>query len=85
MNYESASSAGFSARQPVENLVFIEALARLGKPDKAARLTEKTIYEDRKLCKALVALWQRAAQAAPEVQPEAMKQIEELSVLPECK
>ena len=85
MNYESASSAGFTARQPVENLVFIEGLARLGKPDKAARLTEKVISGDRKLCRALTAAWQRAAKAAPEIQPEAMKQMEELSVLPECK
>jgi hypothetical protein len=85
MNYESASSAGFTARQPVENLVFIEALARLGKPDKAARLTEKVISQDRKLCRALTAAWQRAAKAAPEIQPEAMKQMENLSVLPECK
>jgi hypothetical protein len=85
MNYESASTAGFTARQPVENLVFIEALARLGKPDNAARLTEKVISQDRRLCRALVATWQRAAQASPENQPEAMKQIEDLSVLPECK
>ena len=85
MNYESASSAGFTARQPVENLVFIEALARLGKPDKAARLSEKVLSQDRKLCRALAAAWQRAVQAAPEIQPEVMKQMEDLSVLPECK
>ena len=85
MNYESASSAGFTARQPVENLVFIEALARLGNTDKAARLTEKVISQDRKLCKALADTWQRAAPASPEIQPEAMKQIEDLSVLPECR
>jgi hypothetical protein len=85
MNYESASSAGFTARQPVENLVFIEALARLGKPDKAARLTEKVISGDRKLCRALTIAWQRAADATPEIQPEAMKQMKDIGVLPECK
>ena len=85
MNYESASSAGFTARQPVENLVFIEALARLGKTDKAVRLTDKVVAEDRKLCKSLAAIWMRAAQASPNIQAEAMKQIDDLSVLPECK
>jgi hypothetical protein len=85
MNYESASSAGFTALQPVENLVFIEALARLEKTDKAARLSEKVISQDRNLCKALAAAWQRAMQASPEIQPDAMKQTDKLSVLPECK
>ena len=85
MNYESASAAGFTAMQPVENLVFIEALARHGQTDKAGQLTEKVISRDRKLCKALVSTWQRAAAASPDIQAEALKQIDDLSVLPECK
>jgi hypothetical protein len=85
MNYESASLAGYSALQPVENLVFIEGLARLGKTDKAGRLTEKVLSQDRKLCKALLTTWQRAAEASPNIQAEALKQIDELNVLPECK
>lgn len=85
MNYESASSAGFTSRQPVENLVFIEALARLEKTEKAARLTDKVIGQDRKLCKSLAATWQRAAQASPAIQADALKEIDALRVLPECK
>jgi hypothetical protein len=85
MNYESASSAGFTALQPVENLVFVEGLARLGKTDKALRLSDRVISQDRKLCKALLSTWQRAAEASPQGQAEAMKQIDQLTVLPECK
>jgi len=85
MNYESASAAGFTAMQPVENLVFIEALARQGQTDKAGQLTEKVISRDRKLCKALVSIWQRAVAASPDIQAETLKQIDDLSVLPECK
>jgi len=85
MNYETASSAGLTARQPAENLVFIEALARLGKTDKASRLTRDVISQDHKLCKALVEIWQRAQAASPEIQAQAVKQIADLSVLPECK
>ncbi len=85
MNYEFASSAGFTALQPGENLVFIEAFARLGETDKAGRLTEKVISRDHKLCKALLNVWQRSEEASPEIQAAAMKQIDDLSVLPECK
>jgi hypothetical protein len=85
MNYEAASSAGYTALQPMENIVFIEALARLGKTGKAGHLTEKVISQDRKLCKALLNIWQRSQQASPDIQTEAMKQIDDLSVLPECK
>ena len=85
VNYDSASSAGYAAKQPVENLVFLEAFARLGKTDPAGRLTRQVLSQDRKLCKALLSTWQRAMQASPEIQAEAMKQIDDLSVLPECK
>jgi hypothetical protein len=85
MNYESASSAGFTSLKPVEDLVFIEALARLGKTDKAARLTGKVLSQDRTLCKALRATWQRAADTTPDIQAEAMKQVGDLNVLSECK
>ncbi|HJS18337.1 MAG TPA: hypothetical protein VJ785_06300 [Anaerolineales bacterium] len=84
-NYESASSAGYTALQPVENLVFIEALARLGHTEKAGKLTDRVISQDRKLCRALLTTWERALEASPENQTEATKQMNELSVLPECK
>lgn len=85
MNYEAAHTADFSALQPVENLVFIEGLARLGETDKASRLTGKVLSQDRQLCKALLSTWKRIREASPEVQAEAMKQIDVLSVVPECK
>jgi hypothetical protein len=84
-NYESASSAGYSAMQPVENLVFIEALARLGQTENARRLTGVVLSQDRKLCRPLVSIWRRALETSAEIEAEAMKQIEALSVLPECK
>jgi hypothetical protein len=83
--YESASLAGYSALQPVENLVFIEALARLGQPEKANRLADRVLSQDRKLCKPLLSIWVRALESAPSIETEAMKQIDALSVLPECK
>jgi hypothetical protein len=85
VNYNSASSAGFTAKQPVEQIVFLEAFARMGKTDQAGRLTRQVLSQDRKLCMALLSAWQRALQASPEIQAEAMKQIDDLTVLPECK
>lgn len=84
-NYESASSAGYSVLQPVENLVFLEAFARLGQTETASRLTGMVLSQDRTLCKPLLSAWRRALAASIEIEPEAMKQIDALSVLPECK
>jgi hypothetical protein len=85
VNYETASSAGYSALQPVENLVFIEAFARMGNLETAGRLTEMTLAQDRTLCKAVLATWERALVASPEFQADALKPIEDLRVMPECK
>jgi hypothetical protein len=83
--YHSATSAGYTALIPSENLVFIEALARSGDTQKAGKLSEATISQNQKLCKALVSLWQRAAEAFPTISAEAQKKIESLNDLPECK
>jgi len=83
--YESAASAGYTALLPSENLVFIEAFARLGDAQKAVQLTDRTISQDHKLCKSLVSVWQRAIEASPEIGAEARKTIESLKDLPECK
>ena len=85
VNYETASSAGYSALQPVENLVFIEAFARLGTIERAGRLTEAVLAQDRTLCKAVLSTWERALAASPEIQADALKPIEDLRVMPECK
>jgi hypothetical protein len=85
VNYESASSAGYTALQPVEYLVFIEAFARQENIAKAGQLTNRVISQDRKLCKSLLTTWERALDASPGIHTETMKQIDELSVLPECK
>ncbi len=85
VNYETASSAGFTALQPVENLVFIETFTRLGNVERAGRLTEAVLAQDRSLCRAVLATWERALAASPEIQPDALKPIEALRVMPECK
>jgi hypothetical protein len=82
--YESASSAGYTALQPSENLVFIEAFALLGDIHKAGQLNDETISQDHKLCKALVAVWERAVEASPELGVEAGKKIDSLKDLSEC-
>ena len=84
-NYEAATSAGYTALQPSENLVFIEAFARAGNTKKAEQLTDMAISQDRKLCKALLFTWQRALKASPEIDAEALKKIGFLNDLPECK
>jgi hypothetical protein len=83
-DYESAASAGYSALQPAENLVFIEAFARQGNIKKAEQLTDAVISQDRKLCKALVAVWERAVEASPEIGGEASKTLETLKDLSDC-
>jgi hypothetical protein len=82
--YESATSAGYTALQPSENLVFIEAFARSGDAQRAEQLTSRTFSQDHKLCKALAAVWERAVEASPEIGVEAGKTIESLKDLPEC-
>lgn len=84
-NYELATSAGYSALLPSENLVFIEAFARSGNAKKASQLTNATIKQDEKLCKALVSTWGRAAQESPAISAEAPTQISTLNDLPDCK
>jgi hypothetical protein len=83
-NYESATSAGYSALLPAENLVFIEALARRGNIGRAEQLTETVISQDRRLCKALVTVWERARQVSPEINADALKTIETLKDFPDC-
>jgi hypothetical protein len=82
--YESATSAGYVALQPSENLVFIEAFARMGNTQKAGELTGRTISQDHKMCKALVSTWERALEASPQISAEASKTLESLGDLPEC-
>jgi hypothetical protein len=84
-NYELATSASYSAMLPSENLIFIEALARSGNTRKASQLTNTTIRQDEKLCKALVFAWQRAQQASPAISADAQTQISTLNDLPGCK
>jgi hypothetical protein len=83
--YRSATSAGYTALLPSENLVFVEAFARLGDVQQAGKLSDSTIAQDHKLCKALVDVWERATQASPEISAEAQKKTESLNDLPECK
>jgi hypothetical protein len=85
VNYEAADSAGFSALQPVENLVFIEAFARLGNTDQAGRLTQTVLSQDPRLCKAVLSAWERAYEASSGSQAESLKHIEALRVMAECK
>ena len=84
-NYRSAASAGYTALLPAENLVFIEAFARLGDIQQAGKLSDSTIAQDHKLCKALVSLWERSSRANPTINDEAQKKTEALNDLPECK
>lgn len=83
--YQSATASGYTALLPSENLVFIEAFARLGDVPKAGKLSDSTIAQDHQLCKALVSVWERAAQASPEISAEAQKKTESLNDLPECR
>jgi hypothetical protein len=83
--YQAATSAGYTALAPSENLVFIEAFARLGDGQKAGKLSDSTLAQDHKLCKALVAVWERASRASPEISLDAQKKTEFLNDLPECK
>ena len=84
-NYQSATSAGYSALLPSENLVFIEAFVRSGMPDKALGLTNIVIKQDRNLCKALTSIWERALKQSPSADAKVSKMIESLKDLPECK
>jgi hypothetical protein len=84
-NYELATSAGYSALLPSENLIFIEALSRSGNTKRASQLTSTTIKQDEKLCKALVSAWERAEQATPAISAEAQAQIGTLGDFSECK
>ena len=83
--YQSASSAGYSALLPSENLVFIEAFARSGNTEKALELTESSIKQDRKLCKALTSTWDRVLQVTPTSDTKVSKMIETLKDSAECK
>jgi hypothetical protein len=83
-NYEYATSAGYTALLPAENLVFIEALARRGNVERAEQLTDIVISQDRKLCKALVSVWERALEASPEINADILKTIETLKDFPDC-
>ena len=83
--YGSAADAGYTSLQPSENLVFIEALARLGNTKKAGQLTEVTLSQNRLMCKVLLSTWQRILQASPKIEGEASKQIGTLSGLPDCE
>ena len=86
MNYEAAESAGFTALQPVENIVFLEAFARLGQIAPASRLTESILARDPRLCKPVLAAWERALEASSPADPaELLKPIEALRVMAECK
>jgi hypothetical protein len=62
--YAQAQNAGLEASAPVEYLPFIEAFARNGDVDRAAKLTERAIKGQKLLCPALVTLWNRAAPAS---------------------
>jgi hypothetical protein len=83
-NYEAATSAGFSPLLPSENLVFLEGFARAGKIDQALTLTESTLKQDHKLCKALTSTWERALTATSSADSKVSKMIEALKDLPEC-
>ncbi|HSJ88860.1 MAG TPA: hypothetical protein VK909_16730 [Anaerolineales bacterium] len=83
-NYQSAASAGYSPLLPSENLVFLEALVRSGKTDKALDLTQTIIKQDHKLCKALTSTWERTLTASPPVDSKVSKMMEALKDLPEC-
>ena len=83
--YQSASSAGYSALLPSENLVFIEAFARSENTETALELTEASIKQDRTLCKALTSTWERAFEASPSTDVKVSKMIEALNDYSECK
>jgi hypothetical protein len=83
--YQAATSAGYTALLPSENLVFIEALIRSGDTEKALDITATAIKQDRKLCKSLTSSWERALQASPSTDGGVSKMIETLRDLPECK
>jgi hypothetical protein len=85
VNYEAAASAGYSALQPVENLVFIEAFARQGNVEKANRLTETILAQEPTLCRAVLSTWERVREARLELEADDLKPIEALRVMPECK
>ncbi|HCR71350.1 MAG TPA: hypothetical protein DIW23_07905, partial [Anaerolineae bacterium] len=57
--YREAEKNGFSAKLPVENLIFIEAFAQTGNVENAIQLTERTIKSQPTLCPALYTLWNR--------------------------
>jgi tetratricopeptide (TPR) repeat protein len=57
--YREAEKNQFTANLPVENLIFIEALAQTGNIDNAIKLTERTIKSQPTLCSALYSVWNR--------------------------
>jgi len=62
--YRKANKAGYAALQPVENLVFIEALALHQDTKPAIELSEKTIRQDARLCPAVLQTWNRVKQSS---------------------
>jgi hypothetical protein len=57
--YREAEKNQFSAKLPVENLIFIEAFAQTGNIENAIKLSEQTIKSQPTLCPALKILWNR--------------------------
>ena len=63
---DEAFQNGFSALQPAENFVFIEAYAQNARMDDAIQLTQKVASEKPDLIPALCSLWERVLIAQPE-------------------
>jgi hypothetical protein len=62
--YNQAQKSELSPSVPVENLVFVEALANTGDIDTALKLTDQTVKAQDFLCPAIYALWDRVSQSA---------------------
>lgn len=73
--YREAEKNQLNANLPVENLIFIEALAWTGDMDTAVKLTELTIKSQPTLCSAANTLWNRvgSTQATKQLLEKACK------------
>lgn len=76
---DEAFNKNYSALQPAEYLVFIEAYAQNARLDAATRLTKQVVAEKPELLPALCNLWQRVQATQP-----AMVQIKDFLIEPQC-
>ncbi|MGE5251244.1 MAG: hypothetical protein ACM3QS_13645 [Bacteroidota bacterium] len=79
---EEARSLGYVPEEALEWLPFIEAHARLGDIQSAARLSREAIKAQARARKGVCAVWERVQQAAPSQSTAASEMLEEFECTP---